>query len=105
MSKEVVCYEKEVVQLTEKVGLNFLSIFKNSLNTKVDKMAASPEVDEYVLRKQKEVLQESKAMVPDCQRRLKVAVDDLTAVLVCFEFWGYSIPGKIEREVQGFTFE
>ena len=49
----------------------------------VDKMAAEPAVDEYMLKKQKEVLQESKAMVPDCQRRLQVAVDDLTALLVC----------------------
>lgn len=37
--------------------------------------------DEYEIRKQEEVLQEALMMVPDCQRRLVRAFDDLKAVL------------------------
>ncbi|XP_019881262.1 tubulin-specific chaperone A [Aethina tumida] len=37
--------------------------------------------DEYEIRKQEEVLQESLMMVPDCQRRLKVAYDELVKIL------------------------
>ena len=37
--------------------------------------------DEYEIRKQEEVLQESLMMVPDCQRRLVKAYDDLKVIL------------------------
>lgn len=37
--------------------------------------------DEYEIRKQEEVLQEALMMVPDCQRRLVRAFDDLKSVL------------------------
>jgi tubulin-specific chaperone A len=37
--------------------------------------------DEYDIRKQEEVLQESLMMVPDCQRRLAVAFEDLKNIL------------------------
>ncbi|CAH0553967.1 unnamed protein product [Brassicogethes aeneus] len=37
--------------------------------------------DEHDIRKQEEVLQESLMMVPDCQRRLQVAFNDLTKIL------------------------
>lgn len=37
--------------------------------------------DEYDIRKQEEVLNESLMMVPDCQRRLVVAYDELNNIL------------------------
>lgn len=37
--------------------------------------------DEYVIRKQGEVLAESQMMIPDCRNRIKKAHDDLTGVL------------------------
>eukprot|EP00731_Ephydatia_muelleri_P016802 Em0009g1226a len=37
--------------------------------------------DEYVIRKQCEVLEESKNMVPDCERRLETIRDELLATL------------------------
>lgn len=37
--------------------------------------------DEYEIRKQEEVLNESLMMVPDCQRRLAVAYEELSKIL------------------------
>lgn len=37
--------------------------------------------DEYVLKKQLEVIQESRMMVPECQRRIVRAYEDLKAIL------------------------
>ncbi|KAK2892124.1 tubulin-specific chaperone A-like isoform X2 [Channa argus] len=37
--------------------------------------------DDYVIRKQMEVLQESRMMIPDCHRRLAVAHADLSQLL------------------------
>jgi len=37
--------------------------------------------DEYDIRKQEEVLQESLMMVPDCQRKLVKAIEDLKTIL------------------------
>ncbi|XP_060936199.1 tubulin-specific chaperone A [Limanda limanda] len=37
--------------------------------------------DEYVIKKQIEVLQEARMMVPDCHRRLSIAHEDLTNLL------------------------
>ncbi|KAG5889363.1 hypothetical protein JTB14_009156 [Gonioctena quinquepunctata] len=37
--------------------------------------------DEYEIRKQEEVLTECRMMVPDCQRRLLVAFEDLKKIL------------------------
>uniref|UniRef100_A0A8C6V549 Tubulin-specific chaperone A n=1 Tax=Neogobius melanostomus TaxID=47308 RepID=A0A8C6V549_9GOBI len=37
--------------------------------------------DEYVIKKQVEVLQESKMMIPDCHRRLAIAHADLSQLL------------------------
>lgn len=37
--------------------------------------------DEYDVRKQEEVLQETLMMVPDCQRRLAKAFDELKAIV------------------------
>jgi len=60
IAKEKVMYEKEVVQQT----------------AKVDKMKAENK-DEHDIKKQIEVLEESKIMIPDCKRRIKAAYDDL----------------------------
>uniref|UniRef100_A0A3Q3L965 Tubulin-specific chaperone A n=1 Tax=Mastacembelus armatus TaxID=205130 RepID=A0A3Q3L965_9TELE len=38
--------------------------------------------DDYVIKKQMEVLQESRMMIPDCHRRLTVAYGDLQQLLV-----------------------
>uniref|UniRef100_A0A8C5WCJ1 Tubulin-specific chaperone A n=1 Tax=Leptobrachium leishanense TaxID=445787 RepID=A0A8C5WCJ1_9ANUR len=64
LTKEKVMYEKEAKQQEEKV----------------EKMK-SDGGDEYVIKKQIEVLQESRMMIPDCQRRLEAAFTDLTQVL------------------------
>ena len=40
--------------------------------------------DEYDIRKQEEVLQESYMMVPDSNARLEAAIMQLSTVLVCF---------------------
>lgn len=57
-------YEKEGVQLAEKV----------------EKLKADG-TDEHVIRKQQEVLQESKAMVPDTLKRLKNAYEELKTLV------------------------
>ncbi|XP_067335368.1 tubulin-specific chaperone A-like isoform X1 [Channa argus] len=45
--------------------------------------------DDYVIRKQMEVLQESRMMIPDCHRRLAVAHADLSQLLyvVCLQLF------------------
>lgn len=47
---------------------------------KVEKMKADGK-DEYDIRKQEEVLSESRMMIPDCVRRLGTAWDTLTGIL------------------------
>ncbi|KAK6179685.1 hypothetical protein SNE40_011990 [Patella caerulea] len=67
IAKEKIMYEKEAVQIEEKI----------------EKMKIDGK-DEHDIRKQTEVLQESKAMVPDTLKRLRNAVEDLGQVLVSF---------------------
>jgi hypothetical protein len=50
---------------------------------RIEKMKAEGK-DEYDIRKQQEVLEESRMMIPDTNRRLKAAKDDLSQLLVCF---------------------
>lgn len=64
LAKEKVMYEKEAQEQRERIEK-----FKTQGK------------DEYEIRKQEEVLQESLMMVPDCQRRLLVAYDDLKGIL------------------------
>lgn len=64
LSKEKVMYEKEAKQQEEKVE-------------RMKKEGG----DEYVLKKQIEVLQESRMMIPDCSRRLEAAYTDLAQML------------------------
>lgn len=47
---------------------------------KVEKMKTDGK-DSHDIKKQQEVLEESRAMIPDCQRRLAVAWDDLSRLL------------------------
>ncbi|XP_012725137.2 tubulin-specific chaperone A [Fundulus heteroclitus] len=47
---------------------------------KIERMKADGG-DEYVIKKQMEVLQESRMMVPDCRRRLLIAHADLSQIL------------------------
>ncbi|XP_042660796.1 tubulin-specific chaperone A [Tyto alba] len=64
LAKEKVMYEKEAKQQEEKI----------------EKMKAEA-CDDYRIKKQMEILQESRMMIPDCQRRLEVAHADLTQLL------------------------
>ncbi|NXU53423.1 TBCA protein, partial [Turnix velox] len=65
LAKEKVMYEKEAKQQEEKI----------------EKMKAEA-CDDYGIKKQIEILQESRMMIPDCQRRLEVAHAELTQLLV-----------------------
>ncbi|XP_054253879.1 tubulin-specific chaperone A [Indicator indicator] len=64
LAKEKCMYEKEAKQQEEKI----------------EKMKAEA-CDDYGIKKQIEILQESRMMIPDCQRRLEVARADLTQIL------------------------
>lgn len=64
LAKEKVMYEKEAKQQEEKI----------------ERMKTTGE-DEYVIKKQTEILQESRMMIPDCSRRLEAAYTDLTQML------------------------
>lgn len=64
LTKEKLVYEKEVDQQ----------------RAYIEKLKRDGK-DEYEIRKQEEVLQESLMMVPDCQRRLVRGYDDLNNVL------------------------
>uniref|UniRef100_A0A8C3S2F5 Tubulin-specific chaperone A n=1 Tax=Chelydra serpentina TaxID=8475 RepID=A0A8C3S2F5_CHESE len=65
LAKEKVMYEKEAKQQEEKI----------------EKMKAEASED-YGIKKQIEILQESRMMIPDCQRRLEAAHADLSQLLV-----------------------
>jgi tubulin-specific chaperone A len=60
LAKEKVSYEKEAEKMQEKL----------------EKMKAD-DPEDYAIRKQTELLEESRSMVPDCQRRLVAAYDEL----------------------------
>lgn len=62
--KEKVMYEKEAKQQEEKI----------------EKMKAE-DGENYAIKKQAEILQESRMMIPDCQRRLEAAYTDLRQIL------------------------
>ena len=64
LHKEVIYYEKEAKALTKKVE----EMIKD-------------QKDEYEIKKQREVAQESESMIPDTQRRLKSAIEDLKNLL------------------------
>ncbi|XP_075788435.1 tubulin-specific chaperone A isoform X2 [Pelodiscus sinensis] len=64
LAKEKVMYEKEAKQQEEKI----------------ERMKAAAS-DDYGIKKQIEILQESRMMIPDCQRRLEAAHADLTQLL------------------------
>lgn len=61
LTKEKVVYQKEAVQQ----------------KARIEKLKAAGE-DDHVLRKQEEVLQESLMIIPDCQRRLAKAFEELS---------------------------
>uniref|UniRef100_A0A1W7RC67 Tubulin-specific chaperone A n=1 Tax=Agkistrodon contortrix contortrix TaxID=8713 RepID=A0A1W7RC67_AGKCO len=64
LAKEKVMYEKEAKQQEEKI----------------EKMKAE-DGENYAIKKQTEILQESRMMIPDCQRRLEAAHSDLVQLL------------------------
>uniref|UniRef100_A0A3P8ZMN2 Tubulin-specific chaperone A n=2 Tax=Esox lucius TaxID=8010 RepID=A0A3P8ZMN2_ESOLU len=69
--KEKVMYVKETKQQEEKIE----RLKAEAFNEEADSEA------KYVIKKQLEVLQESKMMIPDCQRRLTIAHADLSQIL------------------------
>ncbi|EFN88956.1 tubulin-specific chaperone A [Harpegnathos saltator] len=64
LAKEKVTYEKEAAQQRERI-----------------QKLKDQDKDGYDIRKQEEVLQESLMMVPDCQRRLVKAFEELKKIL------------------------
>ncbi|KAM7392479.1 hypothetical protein PAMA_007546 [Pampus argenteus] len=64
LAKEELAYIKEAKQQEEKI----------------ERLKAEAE-DDYVIKKQIEVLQESRMMIPDCRRRLTIAHGDLVQLL------------------------
>nr|XP_034176639.1 tubulin-specific chaperone A [Osmia lignaria] len=64
LAKEKVTYEKEAAQQRERV-----------------QKLKEQDKDDYDIKKQEEVLQESLMMVPDCQRRLGKAFEELKKIL------------------------
>ncbi|TKS84930.1 TCP1-chaperonin cofactor [Collichthys lucidus] len=64
LAKEEISYKTEAKQQEEKV----------------ERLKAEAG-DEYVIKKQMEVLQESRMMIPDCHRRLAIAHADLLQLL------------------------
>ncbi|KAF6357643.1 tubulin folding cofactor A [Rhinolophus ferrumequinum] len=64
LAKEKMMYEKEAKQQEEKI----------------EKMKAE-DGENYAIKKQAEILQESRMMIPDCQRRLEAAYTDLLQIL------------------------
>ncbi|XP_039208748.1 tubulin-specific chaperone A [Crotalus tigris] len=64
LAKEKVMYEKEAKQQEEKI----------------EKMKVE-DGENYAIKKQTEILQESRMMIPDCQRRLEAAHSDLVQLL------------------------
>ncbi|XP_068127836.1 tubulin-specific chaperone A [Hyperolius riggenbachi] len=64
LSKEKFMYEKEAKQEEEKI----------------ERMKTEGG-DEYVIKKQIEILHESRMMIPDCHRRLEAAHTDLSQIL------------------------
>ncbi|XP_034048164.1 tubulin-specific chaperone A [Thalassophryne amazonica] len=65
---------------------------------KIERLKAES-ADEYVIKKQREVLQESNMMIPDCRRRLVVAHAELQQLLETEEHLAESEEYKEARSV------
>ncbi|VDP16641.1 unnamed protein product [Onchocerca flexuosa] len=63
--KELCYYEKE----------------EEKLMNKLQTMQAGGDVDEHILKKQVELLQETKQMIPECARRLTNSIENLKKVI------------------------
>ncbi|KAM4532529.1 tubulin-specific chaperone A [Fundulus diaphanus] len=68
-----------VVKRLVKEEISYINEAKQQ-EEKIERMKADGG-DEYVIKKQMEVLQESRMMVPDCRRRLLIAHADLSQIL------------------------
>lgn len=64
IAKEKSMYEEEVITLTKQV----------------EEMQAQGK-DEYDIKKRNECLEESKMMVPECEKRLQVAIETMSSLL------------------------
>ncbi|PAA93365.1 hypothetical protein BOX15_Mlig026585g2 [Macrostomum lignano] len=78
ISKEKASYEKEADQLAKKV----------------EDMEAS-KADEYVIKKQKECLEESRQMVPDTRNRLSKALEELRSLVA-----EYRAAGDLDQDAE-----
>ncbi|XP_070706699.1 tubulin-specific chaperone A [Pempheris klunzingeri] len=82
LAKEEIAYKNEAKQQEEKV----------------ERLKAEAG-DDYVIKKQMEVLQESRMMIPDCHRRLTIAHADLLQLLETEEDLGESEEYKEARNI------
>ncbi|VDD87078.1 unnamed protein product [Enterobius vermicularis] len=62
--KELACYKKEA----------------EKEESKLKSMKADPKADEYLVKKQAEVLQDTRQMIPNCTQRVVKALEDLKKV-------------------------
>ncbi|CAK6963562.1 tubulin-specific chaperone A [Scomber scombrus] len=65
---------------------------------KIERLKAEAE-DDYVIKKQIEVLQESRMMIPDCRRRLTIAHADLVQLLETEEDLAEAEEYKVARTI------
>ncbi|XP_062290850.1 tubulin-specific chaperone A [Scomber scombrus] len=65
---------------------------------KIERLKAEAE-DDYVIKKQIEVLQESRMMIPDCRRRLTIAHADLVQLLETEEDLAEAEEYKVARNI------
>lgn len=82
LAKEKQMYEQEVVDQA----------------VKIEKMK-SEQKDEYDIKKQVEVLDESQRMIPDCQRRLEIAHSELQQLIAGAENLQESAEYKAAQEI------
>uniref|UniRef100_A0A3Q3FJA9 Tubulin-specific chaperone A n=1 Tax=Kryptolebias marmoratus TaxID=37003 RepID=A0A3Q3FJA9_KRYMA len=82
LAKEEVAYKTEAKQQEEKI----------------ERLKAEGG-DDYVIKKQMEVLQESRMMIPDCRRRLAIAHADLLQFLSFTKTLGLQVDLESEEEL------
>ncbi|KAM4527412.1 tubulin-specific chaperone A [Odontesthes bonariensis] len=86
-----------IVKRLAKEEISYITELKQQ-EEKVERMKAEAG-DEYVIKKQVEVLQESRMMIPDCRRRLTMAHGDLLQLLETEEDLAESEEYKEARNV------
>eukprot|EP01137_Pigoraptor_chileana_P018924 Opistho-2@79198 len=82
MSAEVLRALKVKTGVVKRIHKEWLmyQVEADKQQVRIDKMRAN-DADEYDIKKQIEVLNESKMMIPDCKKRLEVAQADLSSIV------------------------